>query len=231
MIGSTAPFIVIDTVISSSGMPSKSVRMSRMESMATPAMPTSPRIRADGRCHSRDAWRDRRRPTGPFDRRQGCAAVKGVGIFGGRESRHIAGSSRAAGHTWSGRGRARRGQAGIVSVARLAAAEGGGQAQGVGEGAQHNRVGPADRAGEARPRSGAAGWSRRRPGSACGCEDRASITAGTETPQASVSRAHSARAARTLATPVKYSPSRLTPRVMRPKASSIDRPARTRALA
>jgi len=41
-IGSTAPFIVIDTDIESSGMPSNSCRMSRIESTATPAMPTSP---------------------------------------------------------------------------------------------------------------------------------------------------------------------------------------------
>jgi hypothetical protein len=37
--------MVIDTLIRSSGMPSKSVRMSRMESIATPAMPTSPATR------------------------------------------------------------------------------------------------------------------------------------------------------------------------------------------
>ena len=43
--GSTAPFMVIDTVIWSSGMPANSVRMSRMESIATPAMPTSPLTR------------------------------------------------------------------------------------------------------------------------------------------------------------------------------------------
>ena len=43
--GSTAPFIVIDTDIRSSGMPSNSMRMSRMESIATPAMPTSPATR------------------------------------------------------------------------------------------------------------------------------------------------------------------------------------------
>ena len=43
--GSTAPFMVIDTVISSSGMPSNRTRMSRIESMATPAMPTSPATR------------------------------------------------------------------------------------------------------------------------------------------------------------------------------------------
>ena len=40
--GSTAPFMVIDTLIWSSGIPSNSCRMSRMESIATPAMPTSP---------------------------------------------------------------------------------------------------------------------------------------------------------------------------------------------
>ena len=40
--GSTAPFIVIDTLMSRNGMPSKSCRMSRMESIATPAIPTSP---------------------------------------------------------------------------------------------------------------------------------------------------------------------------------------------
>jgi hypothetical protein len=39
--GSTAPFMVIDTLILSSGMPSKRARMSRRLSMATPAMPTS----------------------------------------------------------------------------------------------------------------------------------------------------------------------------------------------
>ena len=43
--GRTAPFMVIDTLMRSSGMPSNSVRMSRMESMATPAMPTSPLTR------------------------------------------------------------------------------------------------------------------------------------------------------------------------------------------
>jgi hypothetical protein len=45
MTGRTAPFMVIDTLILSSGMPSNSVRMSKMESMATPAMPTSPGTR------------------------------------------------------------------------------------------------------------------------------------------------------------------------------------------
>ncbi len=40
--GSTAPFMVIDTVMSARLMPSNSVRMSRIESIATPAMPTSP---------------------------------------------------------------------------------------------------------------------------------------------------------------------------------------------
>ena len=44
--GSTAPFMVIDTLILSSGMPENSVRMSRIESMATPAMPTSPFTRS-----------------------------------------------------------------------------------------------------------------------------------------------------------------------------------------
>ena len=40
--GSTAPFIVIDTLTWPSGMWSNSWRMSRMESIATPAIPTSP---------------------------------------------------------------------------------------------------------------------------------------------------------------------------------------------
>ena len=40
--GNTAPFIVIDTDILSSGMPSKRIFMSSTESMATPALPTSP---------------------------------------------------------------------------------------------------------------------------------------------------------------------------------------------
>ncbi len=43
--GSTAPFMVIDTVILSSGMPSNSTFMSSTESMATPAFPTSPTTR------------------------------------------------------------------------------------------------------------------------------------------------------------------------------------------
>ena len=43
--GSTAPFIVIDTDILSSGMPSKRIFMSSTESMATPALPTSPTTR------------------------------------------------------------------------------------------------------------------------------------------------------------------------------------------
>ena len=43
--GSTAPFIVMDTLILSSGMPSKSTFMSSTESTATPAIPTSPRAR------------------------------------------------------------------------------------------------------------------------------------------------------------------------------------------
>ena len=43
--GSTAPFMVIDTDIWSKGMPSNSCRMSRIESTATPAMPTSPATR------------------------------------------------------------------------------------------------------------------------------------------------------------------------------------------
>ena len=36
--------IVIDVVTLSSGMPSKSVSMSSMESMATPTLPISPRL-------------------------------------------------------------------------------------------------------------------------------------------------------------------------------------------
>ena len=43
--GSTAPFIVIDTLIWSRGMPSKRIFMSSTESMATPALPTSPTTR------------------------------------------------------------------------------------------------------------------------------------------------------------------------------------------
>ena len=43
--GSTAPFIVIDTLTADRSMPSNSWRMSRIESMATPAIPTSPATR------------------------------------------------------------------------------------------------------------------------------------------------------------------------------------------
>ena len=38
--------MVMDTLMRSKGMPLNSVRMSRMESMATPAIPTSPRTRS-----------------------------------------------------------------------------------------------------------------------------------------------------------------------------------------
>ena len=43
--GSTAPFMVMDTDIWSSGMPEKRISISRMESTATPALPTSPTTR------------------------------------------------------------------------------------------------------------------------------------------------------------------------------------------
>ena len=41
-IGRTAPFIVMETLTLSRGMPSKRTFMSSIESMATPAFPTSP---------------------------------------------------------------------------------------------------------------------------------------------------------------------------------------------
>ena len=44
-IGMTAPFIVIETLILSSGMLSNRIFMSSTESMATPALPTSPSTR------------------------------------------------------------------------------------------------------------------------------------------------------------------------------------------
>ena len=43
--GSTAPFMVIETDICSSGMPSNRIFMSSTESIATPALPTSPTTR------------------------------------------------------------------------------------------------------------------------------------------------------------------------------------------
>ena len=45
MIGMTAPFMVIDTLILSSGMPANRIFMSSTESIATPALPTSPATR------------------------------------------------------------------------------------------------------------------------------------------------------------------------------------------
>ena len=42
IIGSTAPFIVIDTEMSFNGMESKRIFISSTESIATPAIPTSP---------------------------------------------------------------------------------------------------------------------------------------------------------------------------------------------
>ncbi len=44
-VGSTAPFMVIETDIFSSGIWSKRIFMSSTESMATPALPTSPSTR------------------------------------------------------------------------------------------------------------------------------------------------------------------------------------------
>ncbi len=43
--GSTAPFMVIDTLIRSKGMPANRIFMSSTESIATPALPTSPTTR------------------------------------------------------------------------------------------------------------------------------------------------------------------------------------------
>ena len=45
MVGNTAPFMVMDTLILSSGMPSNRIFMSSTESIATPALPTSPTTR------------------------------------------------------------------------------------------------------------------------------------------------------------------------------------------
>ena len=44
--GSTAPFMVMETDIWSSGMPSNRIFMSSTESIATPALPTSPTTRS-----------------------------------------------------------------------------------------------------------------------------------------------------------------------------------------
>ena len=44
-IGITAPFMVMETDTSPSGMPSNRIFMSSTESMATPALPTSPSTR------------------------------------------------------------------------------------------------------------------------------------------------------------------------------------------
>jgi hypothetical protein len=43
IIGSTAPFIVIETEVLLRGIPSKSIFISSTESIATPAIPTSPK--------------------------------------------------------------------------------------------------------------------------------------------------------------------------------------------
>jgi len=44
-VGITAPFMVIDTDMRSSGIPSNRIFMSSTESIATPALPTSPTTR------------------------------------------------------------------------------------------------------------------------------------------------------------------------------------------
>ncbi len=53
----------------------------------------------DDRCHSRDAWRDRRRPTGPSARRRDCAGRRRSTPRRSR-NRHIGGSSLGGPHTW-----------------------------------------------------------------------------------------------------------------------------------
>ena len=88
-IGSTAPFMVIETVTWSSGMPSKRTFMSSTESIATPALPTSP-ARAGGPSRSRGGSRDRRPPRGPAGRRPGWRLVEGVRLLGGGEARVLA---------------------------------------------------------------------------------------------------------------------------------------------
>ncbi len=81
------------------------------------------RRRADGRCHSRGGWRDRRRPTAPSALRRGCGGRRRCSPRRSR-SRHIGGWSRAARRTWSHRARGCR-AAGRESRCRYAPASSG----------------------------------------------------------------------------------------------------------
>ncbi len=58
--------------------------MSSTESMATPALPTSPTTRSGGRSRSPGGWPGRRPPTGPLAGGE-VAPVEGVGLLGGGE--------------------------------------------------------------------------------------------------------------------------------------------------
>ena len=105
--GSTAPFIVMLTDISPSGMPSNSNFMSSTLSIATPALPTSPvdaRMVAVVAAVGGEIEGDAQAllPGGEV------AAVEGVAIPRRSRSRHIGGSSTAARHTSSHRARACR---------------------------------------------------------------------------------------------------------------------------
>ena len=107
MIGSAAPFIVIETDILSSGMPSNRIFMSSMSRSPRPPCRRR-RRRADGPSRSRGASPGRRPPTARLAGGE-VAAIEGVGVLGGREAGVLAHGPRAVWHTsW----RARRGGTG-----------------------------------------------------------------------------------------------------------------------
>ena len=83
--GSTAPFMVIDTDICERSMPSNSVRMSKIESIATPAMPTSPRTRGWSRVVAAVGGEIEGDREALLAGRE-VAAVEGVAVLGRREA-------------------------------------------------------------------------------------------------------------------------------------------------
>ena len=117
MTGNTAPFMVIDTDIWSSGIWSKRIFMSSTESIATPALPTSPdplviRIVAAMR-RQVECYRESLLPGGQI------AAVERVRFFGRRKSRVLADGPRLPRTWWNRTAQKRRHARGVLQVLRV----------------------------------------------------------------------------------------------------------------
>ena len=97
--GKTAPFIVIETLIWSSGISRNRVFISAIESIATPAMPTSSATRSLSESYPRwvgrsKAYRQPHLSSGKI------APVEGVGLLSRRKTGILPNLSEVASHTW-----------------------------------------------------------------------------------------------------------------------------------